>query len=80
MILNKEQAGAIYRAMCELNNVCASPAVVLRYGAVHEHKELRVFEYGEPESIRVCRVEKFDMMECEDYSSQNAFAEAYGVL
>jgi len=66
VILNQPQAEAVYRAMCELNNVSGRIDVRLQNGRVNESANgvILVTGYAKPS---------------EDYSNQSAFAAAYGL-
>lgn len=72
MILNQAQAQAVYRAMCELNNV--GGVIEVRIGAI----EVVDFSAG-VSVVRRDRANGLRLVEGEDYINQEAFAAAYGV-
>ncbi len=76
MILNQSQAKAIYDAMCALNNIGASIDVCLQIKP--NEPPVRVFE-GEI-SGKIYITERVDGTILEKHESQNAFAEAYGLI
>ena len=70
MILNRIQAEAVYRAMCELNNIGGT--VICYLSTPEQVNSVSVHDNGT--SIRVGR---FSPKAEETYESQSAFAVAY---
>lgn len=74
LILNQAQAEAVYSAMCALNNVGGK--IKAMFGSVAADG-INVFEEDDG-TVRVVRVNRYDVLESEDYADIPAFAVAYG--
>ena len=74
MILNTDQAQAIYSAMCALNNVSARIAV-----NIDQTESINVFERHDG-SISVWQKNHGQTHNEETHTSQAAFAAVYGVI
>lgn len=77
MILNQSQAEAVYRAMCELNNVGAKIKATLDMVAYGQF--VKVWQHDANEFVTVIKVEKYHVTSREVYASQAEFAAAYGL-
>lgn len=75
MILTKDEAKAVYDAMCDLNNVGGRLIAII---GSDEFGAKRVFE-KEDGSIRVVIVIEYVVDKSEEYEHQPAFAKAYRV-
>lgn len=78
MILNKEQAKAVYDAMCALNNV--SHTYMRTNFCAPNGKRISVVEVDEGISITLLQGNRAEQIEAEEvYDNQSAFAAAYGL-
>lgn len=81
MILTKEQAQAVFDAMCALNNVSANDGLHLSFVGSFGRSAVQRFSVIEQASglIAVSRGPQPAPYEVEHHINQNAFASAYGV-
>lgn len=74
-ILEKAHAEAVYTAMADLNQIGAKIKVM--FGDVAT-EGINIFEESGG-NVRVVRVNRYSVLEAEDYASQSDFAVAYGL-